>query len=109
MKAKPNIWSIEKDNSIKVFLLLLNQEVSDQSFFISDNCNLDPRSVRLHKVDEFMVSAYIYTYGQLEGKYGIHLEFPTFDESDISSSLDIYENISFEALVELLRVHFDLV
>lgn len=108
MKANVNIWSIEKDNSIKVLLLLLTEALGGHNFNISENCHLDPRSVRLYNIDDYLVSVYIYTYGQSNERYGIHLEFPTFDESDISSSMDIYENIKFEELVELLRTHLEI-
>lgn len=108
MKADLNIWAIEKDSSIKLLLLLLAQALSADSFNISDNHQLDSRAVRIYKTDDYLMSAYIYTYGQNEGFYGIHLEFPFHDEMDISSSLDIYEGVRFERVVDLLRTHFDL-
>jgi len=108
LTADVNIWAIEKDNSIKLLLLLVTEALSADNFHISENHNLDVRSVRLFKKDDSLISAYIYTYGQLEERYGLHLEFPFHNEMDISSSMDIYEGISFKTLVDLLSVHFDL-
>ena len=108
MKANVNIWSIAKDSSIKALLLLLSDKIGAENFCISENVHLDCRAVRLYKNNDYLNSAYIYTYGQHEGKYGIHLEFPIYEESDISNITDIYEGISFDRLVELLSTHFDL-
>ena len=108
MKANLNIWSIEKDSSIKIFLLLLDHKIGTDNFCISENIHLDCRAVRLYKNNDYLNSAYIYTYGQLEGLYGIHLEFPMYDETDISDIMDIYEGVSFDKVVELLSTHFDL-
>jgi len=103
-----NIWAFEKDISIKLLLVLLTEALSADNFHISQNHNLDVRSVRLFKKDNAHLSAYIYTYGQPENCYGLHLEYPFHDEMDISSSMDIHEGLSFESLLELLAVHFDL-
>ena len=108
LTADINIWSIEKDNSIKLLLLLLADALSANNFHISKNEQLDSRSVRIFKKNDYLISAYIYTYGQVESRYGLHLEYPFHDEMDISNSMDIHEEISFETLVELLLVHFDL-
>jgi AAA+ ATPase superfamily predicted ATPase len=108
LTANVNIWAIEKDNSIKLLLLLLTDALSSDDFQISDNKQLDSRSVRIFNKDDELMSAYVYTYGQMENRYGLHLEFPFHDELDISSSMDIYEALSFKSLVELLCVHFDL-
>lgn len=108
MKAELNIWACEKDDSIKLLLLLLTKELGNDNFDISENINLDSRSVRIHSKDDHLVSVYIYTYGQLKDKYGIHLEFPFHDEADISSSMDIYEGVSFDRLLDLVRSHLDL-
>ena len=108
MKAKVNIWAIEKDNSVKLLLLLLDEALGTENFCIAENYQLDCRAVRIYRPDDYLVSAYLYTYGQSQGRYGMHLEFPFNDEVDISNSMDIYEDISFEMVVDLLKVHFDL-
>ena len=108
MKADLNIWSCEKSDSIKLLLLLLKEKVDFNDIYISENSHLDYRSVRIHSKADYLVSVYIYTYGQVKNNYGIHLEFPLSDETDISSSMDMYEGVSFECLVDLVRSHLDL-
>lgn len=103
-----NIWALEKDESIKVLLLLLSDRVGAANLVLSERQELDSRAVRLAKSDDPLVSAYLYTYGQDEGRCGVHLEFPQHDESDISSSLDVYENVAIGTLADMLSVHFDL-
>jgi hypothetical protein len=103
-----NIWALDKDVSIKVLLLLLGDKVCTDKLMLSSRQVLDSRAVRLEKTGDPLISAYLYTYGQDEGKCGVHLEFPVNEESDISSSLDVYENVGIDALADMLRVHFDL-
>lgn len=103
-----NIWALDKDESIKVLLLLLSEKVGADRLVLSARQEVDGRAVRLTKAGEPQISAYLYTYGQDEGKCGVHLEFPQHDGSDISSSLDVYENVGINALVDMLQVHFDL-
>jgi hypothetical protein len=103
-----NIWALDKHESIKVLLLLLSEQVGTEKLVLSERQEVDERAVRLAKSDEPLISAYLYTYGQAEGRCGVHLEYPQHDESDISSSLDVYENVPVEALADMLSVHFDL-
>jgi hypothetical protein len=104
-----NIWALEKDESIKLVLLLLTQRLGPGSFAIAEKQELDPRAIRLAKADEPAISAYLYTYGQEEGAYAVHLELPAHDELDISNVLEIYEGLGFERLLDILCVHFDLI
>ncbi|WP_334223704.1 hypothetical protein [Thiosocius teredinicola] len=103
-----NIWALDKDESIKAVLLVLGDRLGIDHLQLSQRQDLDPRAVRLEKPGDPMICAYLYTYGQDEGRCGIHLEFPQFDESDISSSTDIHENVAINTLVDMLQVHFDL-
>lgn len=103
-----NVWALERDDAIKVLLLRLNQLLGPDRLVLSARQDVDGRAVRLATEADSPVSAYLYTYGQDAGRCGVHLEFPQHRESDISSSLDVYENIAVESLAEMLRVHFDL-
>ncbi len=104
-----NIWAIDKDVSIKLLLLLLNERLGSFKDIVLDEAGLDFKSVRIWRKGEPLVRAYIYTYGQERGTYGLHLEFPIHEESDISSSMDIYEGIAPDDLVEMLLVHLGFV
>lgn len=104
-----NIWALDKDESIKLLLLLLRDKLGDDNLLLSARQDVDARAVRLAKADDPVISAYLYTYGQDEGRCGVHLEYPQHAGSDISSSLDVYENVGINALVDMLSVHFNLV
>ena len=104
-----NIWALEKHESIKLVLILLNEKIGPDNFVIVEDQGLDARAIRLAKPNENDISAYLYTYGQNEERYGVHLELPDLAESDISNTAEIYENLNFSRLADMLCVHFDVV
>jgi hypothetical protein len=104
-----NIWALDKDESIKLLLLLLREQLGPGSFVILENQTLHPRAVRLAKNDEPSISAYLYTYGQEAGTYGIHLELPDHEDVSASNDMEIHEGIGIERLMDMLCVHFDIV
>lgn len=103
-----NIWALDKHETIKAILLVLGDRLGVDNLHLSQRQDLDWRAVRLQKPGDPLICAYLYTYGQDEGKCGVHLEFPRFAESDISSSTDVYENVGIGVLVDMLQVHFEL-
>jgi hypothetical protein len=102
-----NIWALDKDISIKHLLLLLLQERIDVSCYIHDEHDMDSRAVRLSNPEEPGYSVYIYTYGQDHEKYGVHLEYANIDDSTVKDTVEEFDNISFDRLVELLKVQFN--
>ena len=52
--------------------------------------------------------AYIYTYGHEDERYGIHIEYPVENDIEYSDTMDIYENMSYVRLLELLKVHLEV-
>ena len=100
-----NIWALGKDLSIKHLLLLLTESLGQQSFAIRDEGELDAMSIRIYKPDEIDMSAYLYTYGQDEERYGVHLEYPPLAETAMSKSIEMQENLDFEQLLAVLQVH----
>ena len=104
-----NIWALDKDISIKHLLLLLLEERIDVSYYLHDEHDTDSRAVRLSNPREAGYSVYIYTYGQVHEKYGVHLEYANIDDSTVNDSVEVFDNISFERLVELLKVQFNAI
>ena len=104
-----NIWALEKDESIKLMLLLLAETLGADSFALAENQELDGRAIRLAKIDDPSIRAYIYTYGQEQEHYGVHLELAVHEEVDISNDVAVYENVSLDRLAGMLCVHFDVV
>ncbi len=101
-----NIWALDKDISIKHLLLLLTQDIAADGITLIDPENLHHKAVRIGN-NRNAATAYLYTYGQAEGKYGLHLEYPHHEESNISELEDMYEELNYESLLEILKVHFN--
>lgn len=100
-----NIWALDKDLSIKHVLLLLSESLGKQSFGIRDESELGAMAISVYKLDEADMSAYIYTYGQDEERYGVHLEYPPLAETALSKSIEMQEDLDFEQLLAVLQVH----
>jgi hypothetical protein len=100
-----NIWALDKDLRIKHLLLLLSDRLGAQSFAISTEPVVDAMSVRIFKPGEADLSAYLYTHGQDEERYGVHLEYPVITEISLSKSIEMQEGLDFEQLVDLLQMH----
>jgi hypothetical protein len=101
-----NIWALDKDQSIKHLLLLLQSHLGALEFIIEDCKGLHKNSVFLRHSSESDFRAYIFTIGQQPNRYGIHLEYPDFITE--GSIIGVYENITLKSLVDMLAVHFDI-
>jgi hypothetical protein len=103
-----NIWAADKDISIKHLLLLLTESFAPGSFDIIVSEEDAPRAVRLKNPASPRTQLYIFTYGQEEGRYGVHIEFPNLQETNYSDTLEILENVSYESLVNIMINNLDL-
>ena len=103
-----NIWSLEKDNSIKHLLLLLASDLPSPAYTYCDTSAVDFKAIRLCHPQVPNMCAYIYTYGHADERYGIHLEYPVENDIEYSDTIDIYENMAYTHLLELLKVHFEV-
>jgi len=101
-----NIWACNKHNSIKHLLLLLREEFSETSYRILDTNNTNARSVRLGSPNDEGYSIYIYTYGQEQDRYGVHLEYPNKKDISAKDTLEAFDDLSYQNLLDLLKVHF---
>jgi len=102
-----NIWTLDKDISIKHLLLLLTHQFGDNAFEL-ESISENEKSIRVNKRGDSTLSVYIFTYGQKENHYGVHLEYPDLIETNLSNTLDVYDNINYVSLCGLLQVHLDV-
>jgi len=100
-----NIWALEKDRSIRHLLLLLKMQLGDEAFLIDLSRSCDRCAIFLQHPRDPELNAYLYTLGQPEGHYGLHLEYPSTDGIE---RIEVEENLKFATLAELLAVHFDV-
>lgn len=103
-----NIWSIQKHKNIKLLLLKMQKHLDHKNICIEDEDNHDHFSIALVKPDQPDVRAYVYTFGQLRDLYGIHLEYPWFSENQFNDSIQVYENLSQNQIINTLITHFEV-
>jgi hypothetical protein len=101
-----NIWAMDKDNTIKHLLILLEQDLGSDAFTLPDAESLHHKSIRLGST-HVLATAYIYTYGQSPDHYGLHLEYPFNPELNTSEQEEMYEDLDYDALLEILMTHFN--
>ena len=103
-----NVWALRKADSLKLLLLRLAGRIDRKSYFLSDpDDDQDPGSVRIRKTDSVLVNAYVFVHGQDEGRYGVHLEYPRHEGSNLSDTVTVLENLTGKRAVEVLAVHFE--
>jgi hypothetical protein len=100
-----NVWALNKDNGIRRLLHVLLEHFGPDAFKMSGRWDKDVSAVGLFQPGDESMLAYIYTYGQDTGRYGLHLEYP--GGNDLSSTTMI-ENIELSQVIELLKAHFDI-
>lgn len=103
-----NIWALDKDTGIKHLLLMLEQELGSEALECIVNDDEDPRSIRLTNPQEPKMCVYIFTYGQDADHYGAHIEYPSFEDSNTSDTLELFDNLSFDALLDILKTDLGL-
>ena len=103
-----NIWTLEKDTSVKHLLLLLAQQFQDGCYDIIDNPSDDKRAIRLTNPRATNAQLYIFTYGQQEERYGVHIEYPDLKETNYRDTIDIHDNISFDQLVSIITTNLEI-
>jgi hypothetical protein len=101
-----NAWALKKHESIKRLVLLLQERLGARALDLSPHQGLGSQAIRLASADDPTLTAYLFSYGQANGRYGVHLEYPQHDGPDINSPQDIYEDLSIDVLADMLRVHF---
>lgn len=99
-----NPWSLVKDRGIKRLLIQLQARLGPGTFALSPRRADVAEAVTLESPVEPGLAAFIFTYGQAEGRYGVHLAYP-FPDPTVPESV---EDLTAARLVELLALHFEV-
>ncbi|OIO57739.1 MAG: hypothetical protein COX57_11605 [Alphaproteobacteria bacterium CG_4_10_14_0_2_um_filter_63_37] len=99
----PNIWALSKDVAIKHLLLILTERLGPEGFVLPVPDPDPADAVRLLSPCDPRLTAYLYTYGQEEGRYGLHLEYPP-GEGGLTLR-EAREGVEFDRALEWLVVH----
>lgn len=102
-----NIWALPKAMELRLLLLTLDQSVDIGRLKIDCAGESDHQAIHLCDSANKGLNAYLYTYGQSEGRYGLQLHYP-MQQNGASSPYDPLEELTLEQVVEHLFVHFDL-
>jgi hypothetical protein len=105
-RATTNIWALDKDLAIRHLLIMLNERFPEGCFEIGDVVEFPRSAIRLHAPGNPALSVYLYTHGQEEDRYGLHLEYPQLSETPVNNTVEMLENVSLDRLAELLAMHF---
>lgn len=98
-----NPWALAKDRGIKRLLVQLQARLGVEGFELLPRRADVAEAVTLCKPGEPGLAAFVFTYGQAEGRYGVHLAYP-FPDPSVPESM---EDLTAARLVELLAIHFD--
>jgi hypothetical protein len=104
-----NIWALPKTTELRLLLLTLDQRVNISRLSFASDEITDANQQELNITDSCNdgLAAYLYTYGQPEGCYGLQLHYP-YQPSGVTSPYDPLESLSLDKTVELLCMHFEL-
>ena len=102
-----NVWSLDKDITIKLLLLLIEERIGLQHFEILSEDGLSARAVRLNDARIKGLSAYIYTLGHQKEYYGIDLEYPSFVAGSVSN-VESLEELTLDEIFDAVTHHFDI-
>lgn len=103
------VWSLDKDESIKHALILLFSHFGEGELVASADELCNDRAISLMHWHDRTVRIYIYTYGHDSGRYGVHVEYPVVH---LPYPLDYpasYENISFDQLADIVGSNLNIV
>ncbi len=95
-----NIWALKKDSPLKLLLLELVQRYGEDVLALN-NVEQNFQAIDIHLLNEPTLSAYIYTFGQTQGFYGIDLRYPIPTNNIVGES----ENLNLEQTIGIITTH----
>lgn len=95
-----NVWAIDKDIPLKLLLLELVHRYGENTLALN-NQERHFHAIELCTANELNISAYIYTFGQNTGRYGIDLKYPISTHNIVGKN----ENLALDQITEILFTH----
>ena len=99
-RANMNVWSIDKDMPLKLQLLELVHRYGENTLALN-NQEQHYKAIELCTLNDPALSAYIYTFGQSIGRYGIDLKYPISAHNIVGEN----ENLTLDQIIETLSIH----
>jgi hypothetical protein len=95
-----NVWAIDKDIPLKLLLLELVQRYGENTPALNTR-EQHYKAIDLYRLDDPGLSAYIYTFGQSPGCYGLDLRYPVSAHNIVGEN----ENLTLDQIMEALSIH----
>lgn len=95
-----NVWAIDKALPLKVLLLELVHRYGENTLALNTR-EQHFQAIELCRLDDFSLSAYIFTFGQLAERYGVDLRYPIATHNIVGEN----ENLTLEQTIEIITIH----
>lgn len=95
-----NVWAIDKALPLKVLLLELVHRYGENAIGLNAR-EQHFQAIELCRLDDFNLSAYVFTFGQLAERYGIDLRYPIATHNIVGEN----ENLTLEQTIEIITIH----
>ena len=95
-----NVWAIDKDIPLKLLLLELVHRYGENTLALSTREH-HHQAIDLCMLDDPSLSAYVYTFGQSPGRYGIDLRYPISTHNIVGEN----ENLTLDQIIEIISTH----
>lgn len=97
-----NVWAIDKDQRLKVLLIELVHRYGENAIFLN-NAEQHKQAIEIFTPEQPKLRAYIYTFGQQNGCYGIDLKYPIATHNIIGE----HEELHLEQILSILESHLE--
>jgi hypothetical protein len=95
-----NVWAIKKDTPLKLLLLELVHRFGENTLALREQ-EQHFQAIDLCTLNDPTLSAYIYTFGQNAGRYGIDLRYPISAHNIVGEN----ENLTLDQILDILSTH----
>jgi len=95
-----NVWAISKDQPLKLLLLELVHRYGENTLALNNQVQ-HFQAVELSPAHDPALAAYVYTFAQNPGCYGIDLKYPIPTHNIIGE----HENLNFDQALDILSIH----
>jgi hypothetical protein len=95
-----NVWAIDKDQRLKVLLIELVHRYGENAILLN-SAEQHKQVIEIFTPEHPKLRAYIYTFGQAAGRYGIDLKYPIATHNIVGEN----EEQSLEQILSILESH----
>ena len=95
-----NVWAIDKDQRLKVLLIEQVHRYGENAILLN-NAEQHFQAIEIFTPEQPKLRAYIYTFGQAAGRYGIDLKYPIATHNIVGEN----EEQSLEQILSILESH----